>query len=196
MMKPKEKNEKRSNKKKLITKSVALRHDMSCPSVVVLLFAAILLFNARSTSVVSSAKTPKFPGPGLFPISAGLENETGRIVAFGDFNADKFTDVFVLSPNEDEVSILLWSQKENSFEKDPTVRLPFDPLNPTSVRIRNVVPADFNHDGKLDVLLMGADTSKHDKLLLRIYYGGENNSIGMQCHMEVYMWVFNKHSMF
>ncbi|KAJ1343628.1 hypothetical protein BSLG_001897 [Batrachochytrium salamandrivorans] len=81
--------------------------------------------------------------PGLHTFDAGLANVDGRIAAFGDFNGDRMTDVFILSSDQTTISVYAWDF------------------------------GDFNYDGMLDFILFGQenplnkdDTSLHFELFL------------------------------
>ncbi|KAG8786607.1 hypothetical protein FRC20_011034 [Serendipita sp. 405] len=95
----------------------------------------------------------------------GLD-DAGRIVAFGDFDGDQFLDVVVLpaptSSNSDQslLHIYTWSHSDFQFFKNSTIQ------SPDSNPIINVVPADFTHDGKLDLLVMTSAESKLNMWLL------------------------------
>lgn len=54
--------------------------------------------------------------------------------------------------------------------------------------ITNVVPGDYNYDGKLDVLLMGQqnpDKSSNTEIQMQIYFGNGNDSFGMQIKKQL-----------
>lgn len=72
----------------------------------------------------------------------------GLPAAFGDFNSDELTDVFVLSDNDRTVDILL------ANEEEPLLR-PGTNLNCTfhKHKITSVVPGDFDGDALMDLLL-------------------------------------------
>jgi len=61
---------------------------------------------------------------------------------------------------------------EWSFSLLPTATVTID-QTPGRFIITNIVPGDFNHDGKLDVLVMGqADpTNPNGELMMRVYLG-------------------------
>ncbi|XP_061162912.1 T-cell immunomodulatory protein-like [Saccostrea echinata] len=75
----------------------------------------------------------------------------GKLAAFGDFNADKHTDIFVLS--DDGKTLKLFSatsdrtSSEFKFEEKVLLKTKSD------VVITNVVPADFNGDTQMDLFL-------------------------------------------
>ncbi|EGO21825.1 hypothetical protein SERLADRAFT_363011 [Serpula lacrymans var. lacrymans S7.9] len=88
-----------------------------------------------------------------------------RIVAFGDFNGDQFLDVLSLDQDQHTLSVYLWNHEDFSFHKSSSIR------HPTPVS--NVVPGDFTHDGKLDLLVMsGSQTPNRMNIVL---YKGVHN---------------------
>lgn len=119
-----------------------------------------------------------FPKSKLYQLSPqimGLEDMAGTIAAFGDFNGDKYTDLFVLSTDQSTITIYTWKQNNFTF-----VPLPNPPhIEGLDFVIENVVPGDFTYDGKLDVLVMGRSHPNNagDEIKMRIYKGNGNDTI-------------------
>lgn len=90
----------------------------------------------------------------------------GIIGAFGDFNSDELTDVFVIKENGHVLEVLLGSDVEPLLRNSPGLRCKFDKLQITSV-----VPGDFDGDAFMD-LLITTKTSKTDVLGIYINWGG------------------------
>eukprot|EP00123_Amoebidium_parasiticum_P016500 comp23460_c0_seq1/m.39177 comp23460_c0_seq1/g.39177 ORF comp23460_c0_seq1/g.39177 comp23460_c0_seq1/m.39177 type:complete len:617 (-) comp23460_c0_seq1:778-2628(-) len=84
---------------------------------------------------------------------AQLGGDVGRLVAFGDFNADRRTDLFVVETNT-KVSVKL--AEGNTFNP-PVASCDLSELS-ASAQIVNTVASDFNFDGRLDVLLAYTDS--------------------------------------
>ncbi|CAL8349538.1 unnamed protein product [Merluccius merluccius] len=78
----------------------------------------------------------------------GSENY-GTVAAFGDFNSDKQTDIFVIR-EQSELVIFLADLKIPYFK--PKVNITRDYLPRDSV-ITSVVPGDYDGDSQMDVLL-------------------------------------------
>ncbi|QRV86819.1 T-cell immunomodulatory protein [Ceratobasidium sp. AG-Ba] len=78
----------------------------------------------------------------------GLENVQGRVVALGDLDGDQYVDILVLSEDQRKVTAYLWQHDKFSYTQSVSLVLP------SQRRIVNVVPADLNYDGRLDLLLM------------------------------------------
>ncbi|KAM4721061.1 T-cell immunomodulatory protein isoform 2-T2 [Rhinophrynus dorsalis] len=99
-----------------------------------------------------------------------LGSETrGKVAAFGDFNADKQTDMFIIR-NGNELRILLADLKSTPYF-NPKVKLS---LESEGVLITSVVPGDYDGDSEMDVLLTTipkAQASKNVPLTGVIYWG-------------------------
>lgn len=109
--------------------------------------------------------------------SVGFErlDAYSHIVAMGDFNSDKHTDMFVLNTGNathlaQSLEVWLWTPAKDQFvlNSAPSARIDFPHRN-----ITNVVPGDWNYDGKLDVLVSGPakDAWQRDVNRLMIYLG-------------------------
>lgn len=94
----------------------------------------------------------------------------GLIVSFGDFNSDQLLDLFHLSSDQRTLSTYLWDRKSYNFKENLKSKIKTD----NNFIILNVVPGDFNFDGKLDLLIMGSKNPGgwwgNDEILeMRIY---------------------------
>ncbi|XP_055582795.1 T-cell immunomodulatory protein isoform X2 [Falco biarmicus] len=108
------------------------------------------------------------PGAALQNVTAQLfgAEAYGTLAAFGDFNSDKQTDLFVLRGGN-ELIIFLADQKEPYFK--PRVKLPMKSLG---VTITSVVPGDYDGDSQMDVLLTTrAQNHGRDELSVFIFWG-------------------------
>ncbi|KAI4889118.1 hypothetical protein NFI96_014260 [Prochilodus magdalenae] len=81
----------------------------------------------------------------------GSQNE-GTVAAFGDFNSDKQTDIFIIR-EQSELLIFLADLKAPYFK--PKVHLSKDVLPSDISIISSVVPGDYDGDSQMDVLLTG-----------------------------------------
>lgn len=70
------------------------------------------------------------------------ESIPGRVVAYGDYNGDRYTDLFVVQDKQVHIYLQTLS---SSFIKAVSVTLEHP--------VVNVSPADFNRDGQLDFLV-------------------------------------------
>ncbi|KAG9121544.1 hypothetical protein FRC07_002449 [Ceratobasidium sp. 392] len=84
----------------------------------------------------------------------GLESVQGRVVAFGDLDGDQFLDVLVVSEDQRTVTAYLWQHDLFTYTQSTSFTLP------SQNRIVNVVPADLNYDGRLDLLFMSLGSDK------------------------------------
>ncbi|KAJ6645695.1 T-cell immunomodulatory protein [Pseudolycoriella hygida] len=98
----------------------------------------------------------------------------GIVGAFGDFNSDELTDVFVIKDNGHVLEVLLGSDVEPLLHKN-NLRCQFDDLQITSV-----VPGDFDGDAFMD-LLITTKTKDSDVLGIYINWGG---SVYLNCTSE------------
>ncbi|KDR81920.1 hypothetical protein GALMADRAFT_240232 [Galerina marginata CBS 339.88] len=103
----------------------------------------------------------RFTGNSLMDAgSLGLTGD-GRVVAFGDFDGDQLLDVLVLGSDQQTFSVHHWNHDEFTFVD---LGSPFK--HPR--RVYNVVPGDFTHSGKLDLLVM-SQSQTSNQLDLTLY---------------------------
>ncbi|KAG0188719.1 hypothetical protein DFQ28_004447 [Apophysomyces sp. BC1034] len=118
----------------------------------------------------------RFPQSKLYslsPKSVGLGDFDGTVAAFGDFNGDKFTDLFVLGSDQHSVSVYTWSHQAFTFSPLPNA----PQIQVQDFVITNIVPGDFNYDGKLDLLIMGQENPEKDtEIKMRLYTGNGNDT--------------------
>ncbi|XP_053904852.1 T-cell immunomodulatory protein isoform X2 [Malaclemys terrapin pileata] len=115
---------------------------------------------------------------GLLRAGRGLQNVTaqlfgaeafGTLAAFGDFNSDKQTDLFVLRGGN-ELLIFLADQKEPYFK--PKVKLSIN-----QGVITSVVPGDYDGDSQMDVLLTTKPQNHITNELSVIIFWGRNQTL-------------------
>lgn len=75
------------------------------------------------------------------------------IVAYGDYNSDQFQDIFYLSSDQRSLFIYTWNRSKYTFIEFVPARIRTE----SDFIITNVVPGDWNYDGRLDVLVYGQD---------------------------------------
>ncbi|KAF9438400.1 hypothetical protein BGZ76_008180 [Entomortierella beljakovae] len=136
---------------------------MRIPSVLAVSFAISVTF-AR-----------KYSTNGLYNVDStvGLSDVKGTVAAFADFNGDKYTDIITLSDDQTSFSIYLWDHATWSFTSFPSATVTIA-QTPQPFIITNIVPGDYNYDGKLDVLVMGqVDPVRNPQgeLMMRVYLG-------------------------
>ncbi|GAA5911057.1 FG-GAP repeat domain-containing protein [Sporobolomyces salmoneus] len=124
-----------------------------------LLFLVVISLSSSSTrawsfpslSSLFPSHTHRFTSEKLLDLgSLGLP-KTGKIAAWGDFDSDQFLDLFHLSYDQRSLSVWTWDRKEYVWkeQEETLIKTKGDFI------VTNVVPGDFNRDGKLDLLLMG-----------------------------------------
>ncbi|XP_043840512.1 T-cell immunomodulatory protein isoform X2 [Dromiciops gliroides] len=95
----------------------------------------------------------------------------GTVAAFGDFNSDKQTDLFVLRERNDLI-IFLADQKEPYFKPKVTLSM----KNQSSL-ITSVVPGDYDGDSQMDVLLTYLPKNHANNELLVVIFWGQNQTL-------------------
>uniref|UniRef100_A0A668ASP8 Integrin alpha FG-GAP repeat containing 1 n=1 Tax=Myripristis murdjan TaxID=586833 RepID=A0A668ASP8_9TELE len=105
----------------------------------------------------------------------GTEN-FGTVAAFGDFNSDKQTDIFIIR-EQSEVVIFLADLKTPYFK--PKVHIN---LLPSDHTITSVVPGDYDGDSQMDVLLTTQLKSKDTTVFI---FWGNNQTLDMDGRLEL-----------
>ncbi|XP_073320958.1 T-cell immunomodulatory protein [Pagrus major] len=95
----------------------------------------------------------------------------GTVAAFGDFYADKQTDIFIIRENS-EVVIFLADSKTPYFKPKVNITKNFLPKNTV---ITSVVPGDYDGDSQMDVLLTAQISSQ--QLTTVFIFWGHNQSL-------------------
>ncbi|XP_070825202.1 T-cell immunomodulatory protein [Chaetodon trifascialis] len=102
----------------------------------------------------------------------GTENY-GTVAAFGDFYADKQTDIFIIR-EQSEVVIFLADSKTPYFK--PKVHITKDTF-PRDTIITSVVPGDYDGDSQMDVLLTAQ--LSNSKMTTVFIFWGHNQTLDM-----------------
>jgi integrin alpha FG-GAP repeat containing protein 1 len=101
--------------------------------------------------------------------SAVFGNATTNMpAAFGDFNSDKLTDIFVIRENGHTLDILL------AGDQEPLMQFTNLSCGFKDLILTSVVPGDFNGDTMMDVMVTSlnkSDTSSHRPTLVHIFWG-------------------------
>ncbi|XP_044221974.1 T-cell immunomodulatory protein isoform X1 [Thunnus albacares] len=101
----------------------------------------------------------------------GVENY-GTVAAFGDFNSDKLTDIFIIRERS-ELVIFLADSKTPYFK--PKVHVTKDML-PGDTVITSVVPGDYDGDSQMDVLLTAQIKTTAESVFI---FWGNNQTLDM-----------------
>ncbi|CAN9506882.1 unnamed protein product [Ophioblennius macclurei] len=93
----------------------------------------------------------------------------GTVAAFGDFNADKQTDIFIIRDHS-EIVIYLADSKAPYFKPKVNITLP------SGAFITSVVPGDYDGDSQMDVLLTSGSGSNKVEVFI---FWGNNQTLDM-----------------
>ena len=114
---------------------------------------------------------------------SGPQGDLGDLlpVAFGDFNYDKFTDVFTINRARNKIRILLAKADElvstHPSENTNGFQMVTDgkhlSCNFDSWKIESVIPADFDGNGAMDVLIVAKDEEDESQDLYAFVLWGE-----------------------
>uniref|UniRef100_A0A3B4UAC2 Integrin alpha FG-GAP repeat containing 1 n=1 Tax=Seriola dumerili TaxID=41447 RepID=A0A3B4UAC2_SERDU len=126
------------------------------------IFAFLLLFVIQNNTFALQDVTAD-----LF----GTEN-SGTVAAFGDFNSDKQTDIFIIR-EQSELVIFLADSKPPYFK--PKVQIS-KKVFPRDTIITSVVPGDYDGDSQMDVLLTAEMNSKPETIVF--IFWGNNQTLG------------------
>ena len=111
--------------------------------------------------------------------------------AFGDFNSDKLTDMVVLKDSEKTVAVLLATeQKVVSSGDDPPlfVARPDSSLecNAPEGKIVSAVPADFDGDGGLDLMIVTKKIMNSKKVMaVWVIWGDSSPGAALDCDKKI-----------
>ncbi|KAG9010523.1 hypothetical protein FRB94_010289 [Tulasnella sp. JGI-2019a] len=127
-----------------------------------------LVFSLLVSSQLVSAMWPlgqkRFKANGLIGAGPlGLGDADGRVAAFGDFNGDQFLDVVTLSEDQQTLTLYTWNHDDFFFYEKTILHFP--------TKVLNVVPGDFTHDGKLDLLVMSVSSDSSNQISMGMYLG-------------------------
>ncbi|XP_022344264.2 T-cell immunomodulatory protein-like [Crassostrea virginica] len=97
----------------------------------------------------------------------------GKLAAFGDFNADKHTDIFTLSNDGKTINLFTATSDRTSseFKFQETVLLKSD----SDAIFTSVVPADFNGDTQMDLFVTTQKPSVSDTAVNGCVYWGSSS---------------------
>eukprot|EP01080_Neovahlkampfia_damariscottae_P007529 gene7529-11853_t len=127
-----------------------------------LVFFLVLLFHSSQStpyinSILSWSSAPKFFYSQLYDVSSytGI-NSDAVIGCIGDFDGDKYNDLFMIEGNN--IHVYLWVRSQWKFGKLESATIS------NVERITNIVSNDFNYDGKLDLLVSSKQLDGNTKL--------------------------------
>lgn len=94
----------------------------------------------------------------------------GLIAAFGDFNGNKNTDIFVIGDGGTSVKLYLSTKEVTTDESKYEEKLLIDGNTANGTIITSVVPADFDGDNQMDLLVTRSQTGSTN-LKVEIHWG-------------------------
>ncbi|KAI7834432.1 hypothetical protein BX661DRAFT_139245 [Kickxella alabastrina] len=101
----------------------------------------------------------------LYEVGIGLDGLRGTPAAFGDFNSNQHSDLFVISPDQTTIQLWVWESDLKQF-----AHLDSADITVPGVILSNVIVGDFNMDGKLDVIVQGQSKGSNE-VVMRCYLG-------------------------
>ncbi|KAF4090879.1 hypothetical protein AMELA_G00030700 [Ameiurus melas] len=121
---------------------------------------------------------------GLQDVTAALfgSENLGTVAAFGDFNSDKQTDIFVIR-EDSELVIFLADVKAPYFK--PKVHVKKDAFPSDVGVISSVVPADYDGDSQMDVLLTGHTTGSDLQQTSVFIFWGNNQTLNQSARVDL-----------
>lgn len=132
-------------------------------------------------SLITTSKATNIPSlsSALAGVGSLFEYETsellqgkddGIVAAFGDLNGDQFVDIFVITNTSQGVDVLL-AQENKGYIRVPLIQA-------SGGVITSVVPADFNGDVQMDVMLVTRDlTTNTGPYNVSIYWGSNATTV-------------------
>ncbi|XP_013787486.1 T-cell immunomodulatory protein-like [Limulus polyphemus] len=111
-----------------------------------------------------------------FDVFQSESDRYGILAAYGDFNSDKLTDVFVISNNGKSFEVLI------SYSIKPFLRRSRIVCSIDEGIITSVMPADFNGDSKMDILITVKIPDLYPELSIRVLWG---NFDTVQCNTPI-----------
>ncbi|XP_054168562.1 T-cell immunomodulatory protein-like [Oppia nitens] len=100
------------------------------------------------------------------------DNINGLIAAFGDFDSDRFTDVFVITDDGKSFEIFKGYPTEPVLRKWPSLMK--CTFNTTTDTIVGLIPADFSGKAMMDVLVVTTSDNKNEKFSIYLVRGTTN----------------------
>ncbi|KAJ2743787.1 hypothetical protein GGI20_003483 [Coemansia sp. BCRC 34301] len=127
----------------------------------------LLLFLVSPAAGLSSSKF-RFKLNQLYEVNIGLENLRGTPLAFGDFGGqnDQLVDLFIATPDQRTVQLWEWRRRTKEFAHLESA----DIKVAAGFLVSNVIPGDYDMDGKLDVLVQSVST-RSKEVRMQLFLG-------------------------
>ncbi|GAA5978759.1 hypothetical protein JCM10908_004473 [Rhodotorula pacifica] len=112
--------------------------------------------------------------------SLNLPTNQGLVAAWVDWNGDQHLDLVLLSSDQRSLSVHLWNRKQFRFLEP---REGSELRTPSDFVITNVVPGDYDFDGRIDLLVMGGKNpggwwGEDETTEMRVYLQQPDGSFG------------------
>ncbi|GBE82743.1 integrin alpha N-terminal domain-containing protein [Sparassis latifolia] len=131
---------------------------------------ATLIFLSLPSGAIWPFSPKRFSGNALIAAGSMGVDSVDKIIAFGDFNGDQFLDLLALGSDERTLSVYLWNHEDFVFRKAAVFRHP--------QKVYNVIPGDFTHDGKLDLLVM-SQAAATSQLAINLYVASSGGGFNL-----------------
>ncbi|GAA5896345.1 hypothetical protein JCM8208_001852 [Rhodotorula glutinis] len=114
----------------------------------------------------------------------GLPSD-GIVAAFADLNGDGLVDLVHLGADQRTLSSFTWDRHKYGWVEREHARI----RTSSDLVVTNVVPGDFNYDGRVDLLVMGGSNpggwwGSDDDIDMRVYLQHANGSFGEPLHVD------------
>lgn len=135
----------------------------------------LLAANTTGVDALFGIGEKRFKYEGLINAgSLGLDQVKGQVAAWGDWNGDQFLDAIIVDSDHQTASIHLWDHTDFGFKRDSAASVQIA----AGQKISNVVAADINYDGRLDLLVMSQSTLTSSKQLSMDVFLGKTDGSG------------------
>lgn len=113
--------------------------------------------------------------------SLGLPS-TGLVAAFADWNADGLVDLVHLGADQRSLAFYTWDRRKYTWTEATNARI----RTHSDFVVTNVVPGDFDHDGRVDLLVVGGKNpggwwGSDQETDMQVYLQQPDGSFGAFC---------------
>ncbi|EAR93627.2 integrin alpha FG-GAP repeat protein (macronuclear) [Tetrahymena thermophila SB210] len=133
---------------------IKIHKVLSIALVISVIFSGVLALKNANDFKSSLFKFNSIPS-GVYEIEIGDYFTNRILMAYGDYNGDKYTDMITVTSlqnpgSSQTISVNLWSTQDGRFVE-------YDlPVPKCKGAIKNIIPGDINFDGQLDMVVVTA----------------------------------------